>query len=785
MEQIKQEAPVEEVEEEALEVTFESDYAMLQAREFANQFSHATFYMFISNFFGEEIPISAYKKLYDALSNKEAINAEIKVVKGSRSGSFYRELSITDEDCYSIDQVYIKIGEQLILDAIEGETDEIKTQALSNLFKIVLEEYGHYLDYLLRFEYSNIGGDALDDEGAEIMNLMIEELKNKPKENRNNESKGGLSYSQANKSTAKNYFLTTYNPFEDDKIEFAKVTLNDTTHTLTIDFSEFKQQLSDDTERIKQDIKTANEEFFSAGDGDPKFEYYGHLGIERVLEKGDFIDRITLSHIYLGNYMRDMNQLISPLFTYLTDTEKAALDQLEKGLYGFEWLDSIKLTRDGLCRVVEVLAAGQMAKIVGPRKIAKPVGGIGSKLVKPQNVTNNQVKQKIESTFQKLSLKGIQTALDYRLFVKKYGGITTTELGVYRPFEHLDNPLYAVVFDNEKNNEAYYCPPEEQVEIGSYYGFKRYLRNEINGKETAAYNVGKGTGSYVNGRLNTAMTYIEDELKTFYRKYERAKDIDEKNQALRHFGNALHPMEDFFAHTNFTELSLIKLGIAVYPWVDVNAHELINYNNTGQRFVIENPIKKEVKKSSTRVFKSKEAIKSAYPNFEMLDKFAVKGFYFSSKQNTSNSNEEIFLASPKDNDVWEVHPAINTNLVKGGVDYIRQLPLVSGYFSSYDTIATLTHMMNKVIKSKEISLKGVLMENDGISGSSWEKYALDLGDMLIINILTDLKVSQKEKNKPGKETGLDYAKLLDCYASVIEYRQIIISVLAAIKKRIH
>ena len=60
-------------------------------------------------------------------------------------------------------------------------------------------------------------------------------------------------------------------------------------------------------------------------------------------------------------------------------------------------------------------------------------------------------------------------------------------------------------------------------------------------------------------------------------------------KGLVYFGNALHALEDFYAHTNFVELALMKVkGDWVFPWVDVNAPELVDYNCEGKRFEVKN-----------------------------------------------------------------------------------------------------------------------------------------------------------------------------------------------------
>src|SRR5690606_37587219 len=99
-----------------------------------------------------------------------------------------------------------------------------KTAALTKIFAGLLEEYGHYLDYLLRYVYSSVAGDPDWDEGAETSHLLIQELRKNQQNEKQREKKKEmkLTYTQAKAKKAKDYFLTTYNPFEDSKLEFGK-----------------------------------------------------------------------------------------------------------------------------------------------------------------------------------------------------------------------------------------------------------------------------------------------------------------------------------------------------------------------------------------------------------------------------------------------------------------------------------------------------------------------------------------------------------------------------------
>jgi hypothetical protein len=63
----------------------------------------------------------------------------------------------------------------------------------------------------------------------------------------------------------------------------------------------------------------------------------------------------------------------------------------------------------------------------------------------------------------------------------------------------------------------------------------------------------------------TAVEYMEG-------RFKKAMAAGYTDDGLRSFGEGLHVLEDFFSHSNFIEVSLIKLGFAkVVPWVTVSA----------------------------------------------------------------------------------------------------------------------------------------------------------------------------------------------------------------------
>lgn len=128
--------------------------------------------------------------------------------------------------------------------------------------------------------------------------------------------------------------------------------------------------------------------------------------------------------------------------------------------------------------------------------------------------------------------------------------VTEARLGVYRPEEHIDNPKgYADDKDARSFDPRLRGPVSPQeLQVDPRTGMKNYIANESGGWATS-------TG-YIKYSFQRSIH--------FGRVYTngaqgRGKEED-LCEALRCLGQALHCMEDFGAHTNYTELALIELG---------------------------------------------------------------------------------------------------------------------------------------------------------------------------------------------------------------------------------
>ncbi|KAG7292458.1 hypothetical protein NEMBOFW57_002493 [Staphylotrichum longicolle] len=133
--------------------------------------------------------------------------------------------------------------------------------------------------------------------------------------------------------------------------------------------------------------------------------------------------------------------------------------------------------------------------------------------------------------------------------------VTADRLGCYRPEDHIDNPKdYAENQDARQYDRRLRGPIDESVElaIDEQTGLKNYIANENANIMTSALHV---------RRLFSKCIELG-------RSYSRSNNKDELYEALRLLGTGLHCLEDYFAHSNYTELALHELGERdVFPHV--------------------------------------------------------------------------------------------------------------------------------------------------------------------------------------------------------------------------
>ncbi|MBX8492389.1 hypothetical protein K5D34_23730 [Pseudomonas cichorii] len=118
--------------------------------------------------------------------------------------------------------------------------------------------------------------------------------------------------------------------------------------------------------------------------------------------------------------------------------------------------------------------------------------------------------------------------------------VTPQRLGVYRPSEHIDNPRVvnpspATPKERDNDFEDWVKLDDPALQVDFQTSMKRYIQRSVD---------------VMSAELNRA-----------------TQAGPQSTDGLRALGSGLHILEDFFSHSNFVELSLIKLGhTKVLPW---------------------------------------------------------------------------------------------------------------------------------------------------------------------------------------------------------------------------
>ncbi|KAI9713462.1 MAG: hypothetical protein M1820_000844 [Bogoriella megaspora] len=137
--------------------------------------------------------------------------------------------------------------------------------------------------------------------------------------------------------------------------------------------------------------------------------------------------------------------------------------------------------------------------------------------------------------------------------------VTAERLGTYRPEEHIDNPKDYADNEDARKYDPRLRPPvmQEELAIDPETGMKNYIANERGGWATSSGYIKHSFARSIHfGRVYTSGAHGQR---------GREEDLCE---ALRCLGQGLHCMEDFGAHSNYTELALREMGFHnVFPHV--------------------------------------------------------------------------------------------------------------------------------------------------------------------------------------------------------------------------
>lgn len=410
-------------------------FALDQLTESAASLSPQAFHSLLAPVFGDDLPEACYQCLHDALREGTLANPVHQIGTQAHGRASY------DNATRII---------HLHPDVIEAARQQ--PGGACELATILLHEFGHHLDCLLRQEYAprlttgrtQVAQDAWLEEGARFAYLFCEIEPRKP-----------------------------------GKLTVAHLHSGDADIHLQVDRQALRHyiRLSQGQEAQHSESRYASHEGFSAGQGNEarESESWGHGSIEEDLKYAGF-DEKQRKAIYFGNWLRDYSQLLDPKLVRAADAPKDF---------------PAKLSREVLTQLVDLLALRAFPSL--------------------------------QSTPQERS----------------HYVVTPQMLGVYRPSEHIDNPFNPrpPSVDPRTIDEAFEAPIAEDdalLQVDPDTSMKRYIFTSVD---------------YMSNCLRDAMA------------------AGPTPKDMRQFGAALHVLEDYFAHSNYAELSLRKQKHdRVLPW---------------------------------------------------------------------------------------------------------------------------------------------------------------------------------------------------------------------------
>lgn len=150
--------------------------------------------------------------------------------------------------------------------------------------------------------------------------------------------------------------------------------------------------------------------------------------------------------------------------------------------------------------------------------------------------------------------------------------VTRDRLGCYRPEEHIDNPKVRLSL----LRPGVYLQWQDYADNLDARQYDRRLRGPVDERRELSIDERTGLKNYIASEdmgITTSAGMVRDLLR-------RCIDLARRSggsgpdfyEALRLLGTATHCLEDYSAHSNYTELALIELGVhEVFPHVGRNA----------------------------------------------------------------------------------------------------------------------------------------------------------------------------------------------------------------------
>ena len=476
--------------------TLKSTYALDCITVFAKTQYWKTFRDWIWHIFGQDIPLSSIKQLHEDLGNRQFQDARSYMQENFNNPPIYIDGNLERFQknttgpfggfqilgAYSNESIYVNVE---LVEA--ARVDQSQTIVL---LAVLVEEFGHHLDYTLRNIYSNIGGDAPLDEGA-VFALQLHPIDNI----------GIKSYE----------FAYDYqdNPFTIEPIQIS--------NRWTVLFPE--KRIAEDRGGLSESGESV--EFFAAADIEVSEHgiFRGHEGIEREafhqLNWSGSNTEDRRKWIYFGNWQRDFSQLGDPKV--------------------YEAFKNV----DNLAQTTRTLYLGLRQRISQQS---------GNSFI---NALFEHIDDFVASSGDDvhIRLNGSIVWIVDLLAEDKFGPrfhVTDNEgdiyrLGVYIPKEHIDNPS-TITEDYQRLDPRFRRPYNVSTE--------GVVNTQPNNPRFGQLNYIQQSVDYVKDQLELSASeirHIQGRGQHQIQPYELRRML---------LGNALHTIEDYYAHSNFAEFVL-------------------------------------------------------------------------------------------------------------------------------------------------------------------------------------------------------------------------------------
>ena len=463
--------------------TITSQFALDQIFLWIDEISEVTFISMMVPMFGTDIPKEAYQTLYDNCKNKSLLAPEYVISDEGLDNHWAGFNKITKTITFS----------PTFIDKIVKAKVNNSQAAIAILFTILLEEFGHYLDDLLRNVYSTTGGDALYDEGAIFAYSLVH-------------------FDLANQTTLT--LAELEHPGYKGPIE---INWQEAIGSVE-EYASVEDQINDS--------KTNYFEFFGAGMGNINDAHsHGHQSIELILSEVGFDRNTELPYVYLGNWLRDFSQIIDPAIVSLpAGASREAIKSKEALTPDFFAHFSNGYSRDFLTRLIGYLAIKSFMEDI-----------LDKHSIKPEDLNQTTLQDINATEAQKELIDHIEM-----LIVKSDINKAKEVVGGYRWQEHMDNPTSPASLDASVDAS---------------------LINPVFNPQASSKDLSVNPNTGIRYHIESSVEYLEE-------RFKMAMDAGPTKEGLRYFGEGLHLLEDYYAHSNFIEVGLIQMGHKkVIPWV--------------------------------------------------------------------------------------------------------------------------------------------------------------------------------------------------------------------------